>query len=479
MSGVDIASLNPQPLPPKLADHIEAAVKLKVPAGRFAFKTVANMIKYPSSEITMMDKEVLTAAKIDFVKIIDELIIPLPVNTSKANVDYEELECVGLDYNTESLVATLKIKKNTGYSGNLCDNGSKEYVAFWINWGDPCNWQYLDTVQLTVHDIQMKGDALWYSVSLPLDARYHRKLCTSPNLVKVRGVLSWNVAPSTTDPDKLEFYGNRVDAHVQVKPGVVINPGDVFPLFNIIGGIDVSHVNDVSGLTKPGSFFAYNGTPVPTGAPFGGLIVLNGPPFEGYRYRIRITNLDKGTFYYANDSFTVVGHLSSFPYVQFTTQAVDSDGYYHFLPPAKNTLNVLARFTPGTEDKFRIDMEVDTVAGVFSKTIQMDNTWPHIELKVDDGGDCTKYKKGDTITGHFYVNDLHISSWGFGSTWGGGASGTANTPALPGVPFSITTPADAYPCGGVSLWAIDKTIVDSQGVGHYIPASYNICLREK
>ena len=123
-------------------------------------------------------------------------------------------------------------------------------------------------------------------------------------------------------------------------------------------------------------------------------------------------------------------------------------------------------------------MEVDTVAGVFSKVIQMDNVYPDIKLQVDDGGDCTKYSKGDTITGHYYVNDLHISSWAFGSTWGGGASGTSNTPPLPGVAFSIPTPANAYPCGSVSLWAIDKTIIDSQSVGHYIPASYNICLQD-
>ncbi|MBA3704351.1 MAG: hypothetical protein H0W84_00180, partial [Bacteroidetes bacterium] len=164
---------------------------------------------------------------------------------------------------------------------------------------------------------------------------------------------------------------------------------------------------------------------------------------------------------------------------QYTAQEVDGDGYYPFLEPAKNTLNVLARFTPGTEDQFLVEMEVDTISGVFSKVIQMDNTYPDIQLSVDDGGDCTHYTKGDTITGHFYVNDLHISSWGFGTTWGGGASGTSNTPALPGTAFSVVTPANAYPCGSVSLWAIDKTIVDSQSVGHYIPTSYNVCLQEK
>lgn len=481
ISGVDLVALNPQPLPPKFGDLVKTSIKLKVPASRFAFKTVSNMIKYPLSEITMLDKETLVKADIDLSKLIDELVIPLPVDKSKANVDYEELECVGLDYNTESLVATIKIKKNTGYSGDLCGAGSNEYISFWVNWNSPCQWEYINTMQLKVHDIKMVGDHLCYSVAMPLNAQFHRKLCSNPNVVQVRGVLSWNVPPSTTDPNKLEYYGNRVDAHVQIKPGIVINPGDLFPIFNIIGGIDVAHVNDATGLTKPGSFFAFNGTTVPTGAPFGGIIVLNGPSFFGYRYKIKITNLDAGTFTYASNSFTVVGHLDTAPYVQYTNQAVDGDGYYHFLEPEKNTLNVLARFSPGTDDKFLVEMEVDTVPGVFAKTIQMDNTAPAFELKVDDGGDCTKYTKGDPITGHYYVNDKYIAYWSFNTTWGGFASATnSNTAPLPaGNGFNVVTPANAYPCGNVSLYARDKAIIDSQSVGHEIYASYNICLKEK
>ena len=176
----------------------------------------------------------------------------------------------------------------------------------------------------------MDGDHLCYSASLPLNTLYHKKICTQPNVVRVRAVLSWNIPPSTTNPNKLEYYGNRVDTHIQIKPGVVINPGDVIPLFNIIGGIDVDHVNDITGLTKPGSFFAFNGIGVPTGAPFDGVVVLNGPSFEGYRYRIKITNLDLGTFTYADNSFTVVGFLPFAPWVQYTNQEVDAYGFYPF-----------------------------------------------------------------------------------------------------------------------------------------------------
>ncbi len=478
ISGIDINALVPQPIPVPLKELAKKYDKLNVPASRFALKTIHNIVKFPSSEVTLFDKSVLSDLKINIGSIIDQIVKPIPIDITKANVDYEELECVGLDYNTESLVATVKIKKKSGYIGDLCDAGSKEYIAFWIDWNDKCDWEYLNTVEIKVHDIKMDGDHLCYSASLPLHTLYHKKICTQPNVVRVRAVLSWNIPPSTTNPNKLEYYGNRIDTHIQIKPGVVINPGDVIPLFNIIGGIDVDHVNDITGLTKPGSFFAFNGIGVPTGAPFDGVVVLNGPSFEGYRYRIKITNLDLGTFTYADNSFTVVGFLPFAPWVQYTNQAVDADGFYPFLAPEKNTLNVLARFTPGTSNKFLVEMEVDTVAGVFSKVIQMDNVYPDIKLQVDDGGDCTKYQKGDTITGHYYVNDLHISSWAFGSTWGGGASGTSNTPPMPGVAFSIPTPPNAYPCGSVSLWAIDKTIIDSQSVGHYIPASYNICLQD-
>lgn len=475
LSGFDIHHIIPEPDPEPFPEIVKTYSKLNVPAARFAYKAVHNMIYNPSTELSMLNKSILNEYKIDYASIIDKLGVIIPIDTSKANVDYEELECVGLDYNTESLVATINIKKKAGYSGSLCDAGSKEYVAFWIDWGDNCKWQYLNTVELKVHDINMKGDHLCYSVSLPLDSKYHRKLCSNPNIIRVRGVLSWNVPPSTINPNKLEYYGNRVDAHIQIKPGIIINPGDVIPLFNIMGGIDVSHIDDATGLTTAGSFFAFNGLSVPTGASFGGVIVLNGPTFPGYKYRIKVTKPDS-TFYYLMDSFTVVGWLPVAPYVQFTTQTPDINGYYDFLNPEKNTLNILARFTPGTEDKLIIEMEVQGVAGSFIKPIQMDNTNPTIKLEIDDNGDCTHYKKGDTITGRFFVYDKNLLLWRFASTYSGVTSGTVNTPAA-GTPFSIPTSATSYPCGSFSLYAIDKTIINSQSIGHEVWTSYNVCLK--
>jgi hypothetical protein len=479
ISGVDLKQINPQPEPPGLSDLVMKSAKLNVPASRFALKAVQNMIKYPTSDITMMDKATLSEAKINADLLIDQLAVVVPINTSKANVDFEELDCVGLDYNTESLVATIRIKKKNGYSGDLCDAGSKEYVSFWIDWDDNCTWTYLNTAQLVVHDLNMVGNSLLYSVSLPLDATFHRMLCEKPNIVRVRGVLSWNIAPSTTDPNKLEYYGNRVDAHIQIKPGETLDPNKPKALFTIIGGIDVDHVDDATGLTLPGSKFSYNALAVPTGAPFGGEIVINGPSFIGHKYRFLITNLNTGVSYYLSNPLTTVGWSPTPPYSPWFTHYPDGANFYDFLPSNENLLNVLAMFTPGTEDKFKVEMEVLGVGLHFSKVIQMDNTKPVLQLAIDDGGDCTHYSKGDVITGHYYVYDKYIYYWNFGTTWGGAASGTANTIGMPGTGFSVLTPPDAYPCGGVSLYAIDKTIINSQSVGHESWAYYNICLKNK
>ncbi len=478
ITGIDLVSLNPQPLPPKFSEMAKMYTKLKVPASRFAFKTVQKMIKYPSSEITLMNKAMLSELKINTDLIINEIVKVIPVDNSKANIDYEELECLGLDYNTECLAATVKVKKNAGYSSDLCGAGSKEYISFWIDWDDDCSWEYLNTVELNVHDINSPANELYYSVSLPLDTTYHRLHCSMANVIRVRAVLSWNVPPSTTDPDKLEYYGNRVDSHIQIKPGVEIFPGDVFALFNIIGGIDVDHVDDVTGLTKLNSVFAFNALPVPSGAAFGGEIVINGPSFPGNKYRIKVTNLNDSTSYYLTNALSTVGWSPVPPYAPWTTQNPDPiDHYYYYLDFNQNTLNVLGRFTPGTNDKLLVELEISGVIGTFSKLIQMDNVWPVVTLQIDDNGDCTHYAKGDTITGHYYVNDNNIWYWGFGSTYGGNATGIINTPASPGTAFSIPTNAASYPCGSFSLYAYDKTIVNSQSLGHYSPTSYNVCLK--
>ena len=123
---------------------------------------------------------------------------------TKGDVSYEEIDCLGLDYNREWLVASLTIKRPTGYLGNLCQKGSYEYVAFWADWEDTCDWEYLDTIKLNVHDIaSIPADGLHYSIGLPVGSLLaeHREKCKTPKIANIRAVLSWNSLPSTVNPD--------------------------------------------------------------------------------------------------------------------------------------------------------------------------------------------------------------------------------------------------------------------------------------
>src|SRR5258708_29772798 len=48
---------------------------------------------------------------------------------------FEELTCVGFNPATNVLEATIAIKQPTGYGGDLCQQGSTEYIRFFVDYG--------------------------------------------------------------------------------------------------------------------------------------------------------------------------------------------------------------------------------------------------------------------------------------------------------------------------------------------------------
>jgi hypothetical protein len=67
--------------------------------------------------------------------------------------------------------------------------------------------------------------------------------------------------------------------------------------------------------------------------------------------------------YYIGNDFTVVGWLPFPPYVQYTTVHADPfTFYYNYQPFEKNTDNVLARWSPGTNDLLKLEMDIEGVA---------------------------------------------------------------------------------------------------------------------
>ncbi|MBC7886496.1 MAG: hypothetical protein H7Z13_01305 [Ferruginibacter sp.] len=455
--------------------------KLAVSAGRFGLKLVKEIQYNPDITIASQQIEYIKKIGFDWDLAVNEIL------QTSANTSYEELTNVGLDYNKEQFVASVHVKKPSGYSGNLCSAGSYEYVAFWADWDNNCEWEYVGTASVNVHDLGVIPEGgLCYSATLPYNFQHRRKKCSKPNVVKVRAVLSWNIPPSVTNPNNLKTWGNLLDRYIQVKPGEEIPVGTVKPFIYVLGGIPEDKVSNASGVTTAGASFALNAVPVEPAAPFAGIVVIQGPSFPGYKYRIKVTNLATSAFYYLIDPLWLVGYgPSPVPphnaIVKYKTINADSSGFYDFQNRGtdfdENVDNVLARWTPGTNDKWQIDLEIQGVPGVFTKLIQMDNTLPKAILDIDNNGDCTFYKLGDTITGHFTATDDYISSYQLSSSFVGTIeSGTVNTTNNS---FAFTTNPNGTPCGSIGLVVFEKTIHNSSNTGAHTPVQEIVCLKPK
>ncbi len=146
---------------------------------------------------------------------------------------YEELSCVGLLPDENLLEAVIEIKKPFGYKGNLCSEGSKEYVSFYIDYNDGAGFVSIGAAaSVTVHDLTfVNEDNLYYSVRQNFIPEEYLN-CDTPQIVKVRAILSWEQIP--TGSNYTPVWGNVVERWVQIKPkstGVIFYP--IPPLFPI------------------------------------------------------------------------------------------------------------------------------------------------------------------------------------------------------------------------------------------------------
>ncbi|TMM37851.1 MAG: hypothetical protein E6F99_10940 [Actinobacteria bacterium] len=76
-----------------------------------------------------------------------------------------------------------------------------------------CTLTYLGTAAVPVHDIApLPHGGLSYAAVLPVDLSAYTRACDEPVIGRIRAVLSWNVPPSTVDPDAKAYWGNRARA---------------------------------------------------------------------------------------------------------------------------------------------------------------------------------------------------------------------------------------------------------------------------
>ena len=396
-----------------------------------------------------------------------------------ANVSYEEVECLGLDYDLERLAATFRVKLPYGYSGDLCTAGSTEYVAFWADWEDTCEWTYLGTVPVNVHDIAtIPAGGLSYSAVLPVDLNRIRRRCQEPRISRVRAVLSWAIPPSTVDPDALTTWGNRIDAHVQVRPGDPIV--EIEPIISIIGGIGLVNIDVfVDGLTRPNVPFAMHGAaradewaPHTRKCPFGGTIIVQGPTFPGYKYRLEAHNLGTGATEFVKSPFFTTDWLG----VGTWRTPDPTTGFSWYLNHLANINNVLSNWRPTGDDLWEIRLELANAFGmVLGSTpwymVQTDNTGPvrkplnepptsgdTMDIHIDTGGgDCADFDIGTTVGGRFVARDPNFGAFSIGVL----PSSLSPPPPIPSAGL-IQTPS-ALPLPGGSGWTLNTSGMQACG----------------
>lgn len=444
-----------------------ASQKIAVEPERLGAKILAEALVTKNPDIVAANKALFSTVALDWDKSIIKFL------SLNGNTSYEELYCVGADYKNQALVATLQVKKSSGYSGDLCSKGSNEYVGFWIQSAPGCKWEYVGTSFVNAYDLAMGADGLSYAAVLPIDLTKYQRNCETPVVLKVRGVLSWNVTPSTTNPAQVPYWGNIVDSYIQVAPGAVVDTSK--PVMITLGGVSIDNIIDATGLTKPGAFIEINHTPTFNGSPFGGIIVMQGltDPYKGMKYRVKVTNLNDGTSYYLKNRLYLLGYNIATNTITHPYIDPDASDYYTFQSIYGNLDMILANFTPGTNDKLQITLEL-LGGGSVSKTIQMDSTGIQTTLVVEKAA-CGGYAKGDHIKGTFSVTEPWLVNYIVSSSFAPNTySGTTSVGITP---FDFDTSASTTPCGGISLTGTVKTIINSVTPGYPFYNSATVCLK--
>jgi hypothetical protein len=140
-----------------------------------------------------------------------------PVLNFQSNTFYEQLGCVGFNPQLNRLDATITVKQHSGYNGALCSAGSREYVRFYLSFDSGVTWVDQGLTSVNVHD-GATALPIQYDVSLTINPS--KLFCFFENLPMARAILSWNTPPPANTPNYAPIWGNHVDAHIQIAPGI-------------------------------------------------------------------------------------------------------------------------------------------------------------------------------------------------------------------------------------------------------------------
>ena len=357
-----------------------------------------------------------------------------------ADVSFEELTTVGLNSDTDTFGAVIHVKKQNGFSGNMCTKGSMEHVSFWADWNNDGIFDtYLGTASANVHDItNIPAGGLYYNVALPVNLTKHLTACSVPNVVRIRAVLSWESLPSTSDPNKLNHWGNFKDVLVQLRPSG--KGSGIHSAIEYVGNVDRNMIHPTE--------FLYNyqlvAPSINNNRPWGGSILFNGiihrNGFAGVvKYKILYKKHGASVLTYQPVSTSEVFRLDDLSTIApaYDDPQTDPNGLFIYESNVSaggsiyNVDNKLATWetgalTDGTydirfvhTDEFANEIIADEFSMIIcNKPITVSptaNTSVDFSFDLDlviDGGDCHSYtKESPLISGHLRATHPYFAEW--------------------------------------------------------------------
>ena len=477
------------PPPPKTYSALKEKYKGQdVPGHRFGFSAVQRLLKQPLSATKLAtvtapvpagkkDKKAEAAPPLAATLFKDpDLAVITDLGSwigdlvkTKGNTTFEELECAGYNPETRTLSAVIQVKKNNGYSGDLCDPGSTEYVGFWVFYSGA--WHSLGTAQVQVHDLAEATDkAVRYAVYRGANLPEH--VCEEIQGLPLRAILSWENPPLTPDDDPV--WGNVVDTHVQ--PIITDVPiGDQRVRLMRVNRVTITKINgsgfagysDIAGDCDNGN-----------DSPFGGSVLIEGdftvksdsyfdpvtgdilPGQHPPAYQVFVHKVgDPAAPTQLTNSFNIaVFPVNPPPLVPAVTvtqsiQPIGGDQYYLYREGVIQAVNprMLAVWEASGLAEGQYDIEVKGFVwnGVTyvpmatpsqTKRVYIYNGYPHTEIDIngdpftinrpqvslritsvthldgtsDPAEDCGDVTVGDVLHGNYQVTDHFFSSLGLG-----------------------------------------------------------------
>lgn len=477
----------PDPGPLLTFDELKTIYKDKVEETRIVYKQISELSQsseafyLPATSIIEKFNWEQLAAKI---------------KTFKFDTTYEEIKCVALNREFNTIHASVVIKKSLGYLGNLCQAGTKEYVAFYMDFGT--GYVYMGTSSVAVHDISsIPKDGLWYNVALPVNLEPHQKQWCTEGKARLKAILSWNVAPPANNPNYIAAYGNWDECVVEIKPlPAGIMPGYTGVALEKVGGMAVSDIDHASGLATTHLAASLGGA---KDSPFYGTIELCGNIFfatPGMCYRFLIKK-PGGAEQPLLDSQIITtdthGTIGDQPL------NADLEGWIPFLQTQSTNIvaGLLGRYSATAEGIHTIRIQAkDPLNNVYNDpggivSIDVDSHKPEVFIHIDPalGGDCADFTVGTDITGIYSMTDLHAGNFSISVTPNHGATVDVDHTGMSGFSYPVLAnvgksgtfvihTTGVPKCGyNVGIYATDRTIIDSHSIGFTSQDIQGFCLR--